>query len=78
MVKKDEMKGLRKKLRKQATQMSNETLRQHFWESREKNQQIGNNSYTKEQQKELIKEEIFSQELKKRELLEWALQKNKT
>jgi hypothetical protein len=62
-------KKLEKKLLRKAQKMSNEELRDALWEVRRKSKTIENDSIDDL----LIKEEIFSKELKNRELLEWAL-----
>jgi hypothetical protein len=58
-----------KKLSKKAKKMSNEELRDALWDVRRMSKIAENTSINDL----LIKEEIFSKELKNRELLEWAL-----
>jgi hypothetical protein len=62
-------KKLEKKLSKKVRKMSNEELRDALWDVRKKSKITENDSIGDL----LIKEEIFSKELKNRELLEWAL-----
>jgi hypothetical protein len=57
-----------KKLTKQARKMTNEELRAALWDVRTKSESQENPS-----EKLFIMESIYSNELKKRELLEWAL-----
>ncbi|HUT82541.1 MAG TPA: hypothetical protein VMZ29_15190 [Candidatus Bathyarchaeia archaeon] len=51
--------------------MSNEQLCKALWVIRDHNDLIDN--FTKDSQKSFLIEEVYSKELKRRELLEWAL-----
>ncbi|NHK32675.1 MAG: hypothetical protein FK730_15095 [Asgard group archaeon] len=62
-------KKIHKKLSKKARKMSNEELRDALWDIRRKIK-ISENDFIGDL---LIKEEVYSKELKSRELLEWAL-----
>ncbi|MBN1329355.1 MAG: hypothetical protein JXA54_07770 [Candidatus Heimdallarchaeota archaeon] len=61
----------KRKLIRKARNMSNEQLRKVLWAVRGHNELL--NEFTKESQKSFLIEEVYSEELKKRELLEWAL-----
>jgi hypothetical protein len=62
------MTRMTRKLARQARKMSNEELRAALWEVRDRTESIENPS-----EQLFLREDIYSKELKKRELLEWAL-----
>lgn len=59
---------IEKKFSKQARKMSNEELRAALWDVRNKTESQDGSS-----EELFILESIYSEELKRRELLEWAL-----
>ena len=73
---------LERKLKKEAKSMSNEELREALWIARKHNMDNheGEQEFTENNKSELvpiresmIREGIYAEELKRRELLEWAL-----
>ncbi len=66
----------KRKHTRKARNMSNDQLRGEFWSIRDKNELLEN--FTKENQKSFLLEEVYSKELKRRELLEWALNSRTT
>ena len=68
VLKKGSERRITKKISRQARKMSNEELRDALWDVRNKSESQNNPSDTL-----FLMESIYSNELKKRELLEWAL-----
>jgi len=65
---------LEKKLIRHARRMSNEELRTAFWIARKCNEECDSKTQIDaNKEKNILMEKIFAEELKRRELLEWAL-----
>ncbi|MGC9777608.1 MAG: hypothetical protein HZR80_00010 [Candidatus Heimdallarchaeota archaeon] len=66
---------LERKLSRETQKMTNEELRSALWSTRKQSEQKEEvaNDLEKTKLRSFLMEDIYSKELKKRELLEWAL-----